>query len=739
MRKSWLYIIGIIALLSSCNSEDFPSTGTAQAQLTLSIDVEEYREETRASLTEVDELHLFVFDESGIWLTHQVVPVRGRSTFHFPLESSDEARILHFALVSRGAIDYTEIAQEKWMGKDEGEVITAIESNQLMYWKRVELPHLKGKNNLGNIALLRNQAKVSVYNNTPNNNKFELLGFVVHNTPEQGTLAPFNALKGKFEEGNITVSHRSLYHQLAPMDENDQLLVPESAVGFLPPTAALNLFERQSSSADNKLYLLLKAKYRSKIGYYKVGFHDAEKLNRIPIQRNVHYQFMINEVTASGFSDLQTAINNPPAENATLSVLLEEYTKISDGANALEVSKTAFIYHETDQEMKVSYKYTPSSRNPAIVEPRIELLQERGKEALNPTSFSFKNQVNPRTGEQWGEIYARTSRNKSKLTTHVAEVRVQFGNLVRTIRVELGPKKKLEANLISHGFNADDEVEIHFNLPAEDIQNQSLYPIVFQIESKYLYPEHGYSKNSNLSVKMQETGLYLYEYKAKSPGEHVIYFRRTMSNNSEVIRLESPYHQETDLVLPRREGTNPQLLRGLIWVEKGGVRTPLKLGPLVLVEPTTTPRSLTVYADGKYRLQVSEAQQDDKQQLRIEARYMDGVSYRGTTTYKTIAERGEIVLAPYFIKSSSEVYEYRNGYPTRLNIGRYHLQVREYPEIRFDSKVNSSGESYYDLYIPSDIPGKEEVEVYIQEAPWYRTKMRISELKVGVPVSFHWS
>ena len=212
-----------------------------------------------------------------------------------------------------------------------------------------------------------------------------------------------------------------------------------------------------------------------------------------------------------------------------------------------------------------------------------------------------------------------------------------------------------------------------------------------------------------------------------------------MSNNSEVIRFESPYHQETDLVLPRREGTNPQLLRGLIWVDKGGVRTPLKLGPLVLVEPTTTPRSLTVYADGKYRLQVSEAQQDDKQQLRIEARYMDGVSYRGTTTYKTIAERGEIVLAPYFIKSSSEVYEYRNGYPTRLNIGRYHLQVREYPEIRFDSKVNSSGESYYDLYIPSDILGKEEVEVYIQEAPWYRTKMRISELKVGVPVSFHWS
>ena len=713
MNIKYILFSLILALaITSCASDlDIikEEEGDSDVSISLQLDYANFdsNSTTRTNATDHKELYLFLFDEEGLWITYRKQDYTPSASLNFSLPSSVQKRIIHLALVEKGSLDvlFNLESSSKYEGKDEGEVITQINGEQAMYWQRIVAPSLKENTYLGTIQLLRNQARISILNETGTLDRFEILGFSIHNTPQKGTLAPFDGQKKLFTQGAITESYPLELQTFAPMDKNGVLTVSADEVEFTPAHQAFDLFERHRSTADNNLYIILKARFEGQICYYKLGFHDSKALTRLDIYRNTHYSIKIKAVSKKGYRDLQEAVNNAPAENASLSVLLDEYPKITDGYTSLTVDKTFYIYNEPNNDFWVDYTFSSNGESFPYTEKDVEitLIQNQGEEVLNPTTFYYNVILSKEEKKITGTIRAKSYWVLPDLKTHIGEVRIKAGDLMRTVKIEFGHKRVLNARLISYGDKSDDEVVIQLNIPKEEIVSEAIFPIKFLIESKYLYPNTDAGKNSNLVIQGLENGLYVYQFMVKEAGEHNVYFKRTLSNTSEVVSIYSDYYQLKELQVAASNSIPMYSARGNIYY-KDVENKPLPMSAKVVVSPSYIPRSLLVYENGKYRFQFERDKANSSQYVSISSRLTDGTSYKKEVYYSSLLQNRDIVLEPYLILTAGDVYYlYRNNYYL-MDMGYYRIEADGYPEIKFMRHRESAYVNNIEIRIPSNIP-----------------------------------
>lgn len=631
-------------------------------------------------------------------------------TIQVPYNS--EESIIHFIWVEEGfAEDIAKsFTSEEFVGVLEGEFINQISSSRELYWARVETPPLVDNTDLGQVALLHNMSRISILNDTPKSNRFDVLGFAIHNTPLRGTLAPFNGESGEFELGSITEAYPRELRPIAPMDDDGSLLVNQSEVELTSSNSFLDVFERYRSNVGEELYLIIKGKFKNKTYFYKLGFYDNESLSRVDLQRNYHYVISIKEVTQAGYKTLQEALNNAPAQNAGLSVLLEEYTQISDGKSSLTVSGTAFSLHSSTEKLEVSYTFKTDDDS-STLEPFIELVQRPSEEVIDPSTFSFTHDYNGRTKEYKGVIKGFASSNVPVTRVFLGSIRIRFGDLVREVRLELGPKKELAAKLTSYGSKVDDSVVIELTVKASDVLNNSMLPIDFYIDTHYLYPDTEKGHNSNLDIiHDNETDHYHYHFSAREVGKHTIYFKRNLSNKSEIVQIKSDHYLTKDLPLSGNDSTMPYIAQGYIFY-RDQEQELLDANAKIWVEPVDMPRSFWMVEKGAYSFQFDKRRVDAQHRVTLYAERKNGTTFKATYPFSYFLSVNPVVVLSSYERVSAPYLYYRES-GNKLDMRSYTFesdhngvslrQNPDYPNMFYYAQVTYS----------SSIADDEEIYIY---------------------------
>ena len=295
-----------------------PGEGTTVVNF--SVQLPEMQEATRSFTKHgITALHLLVFDENGYFVEAKAAApttptsfgVVSGTTYGFSVELSQSLskRTIHFVANS----PITDV--KKYTFGSERELINALSTSgaQDAYWQRVELPDgiIEGQTagslvgtslaRLTEVPLVRNFVKITVQNKAADdaNGGFVLEGIALVNTPNKGTIAPYNVNSGDYAVYNSSTTYSRLnsagYYGFEPADMTIDTTIPDAfavavaggqdATDDVDETVASYaesyMYERRMhDKPSDYTYVIIKGKYGGANGttsYYKVDIINQEQ------------------------------------------------------------------------------------------------------------------------------------------------------------------------------------------------------------------------------------------------------------------------------------------------------------------------------------------------------------------------------------------------------------------------------------------------------------------------------
>lgn len=548
LNKIYFILVALLAFISCTQEEDTLEAIGSDDTVKLSFTVKNanYKQFTRNTNRELEKIIALVFNSEGVYLSSQDVVMSDSKDCTITLPSSSNSRIIHFIGGETEAVNklwskYSK-SEVNFEGKDEGYLLPKLQVENLDYtffWNRIELANVNKGSEIGEVSLIRNHAKLELSNIDED---FELISYAVHDAADKGTIVSFDSKSYSFNTSVIT----------EPSDVN-YIAVEETS--FIPADQPSFLFERRASykniTGTGEFYLILKGKRKDgSEGYYKVLFVDNDTKESLPILRNYLYKVIVKDVKTHGYATLEEAMSNAPSSNALLDIKLQDYNKISDGVNTLEVSQIAFLFTQGGEDFDLSFTYKHNdSEKPDYSLISLDIIEDENKKV-----FEGKPEINQTLSADGNTIKGTvTGKISSDLPgygyTNSAVVKVQFGQLVRYVNVRLGDKQQLNVVMDVSGNFQEDEVDLIFNIPEDALADKSLYPFDIRIDTKHLYPNVDSGKNSDLLLNTDLDGSYYYIYKVYKPGVQKVHFKRNLSVYTETIQLSSNYFSWNPLEL----------------------------------------------------------------------------------------------------------------------------------------------------------------------------------------------
>lgn len=581
--KKIVYSLFTIILLafSGCVQDNIlqpepPAQAGDEVTVRFSVNIPKYKTiTTRAANGGVNDLNLLVFDEESKFIYFRTATLISQTktsgTFKVMMQPTTKPRTIHFISNYDFFPDDSDDSGDFYnqsLGKTEQEVITALESESLLFWNRTvltggigEIPDPGQFNGGQPVELLRNQAKISVESTEP---KFEITGFALYKIPNKGTAAPFDDETEEFAIGKITPSAGVTLLSNIPgqldftMDEK-------------------YLFERiQGTLIADYTAVIVEGKYKEtpdstpKTYYYKIDLLDKSTTPpmRHDIERNYHYKVTIENVNMAGASDIGSAANGDAANNVLLDASLDKFPMITDGKEEIEIEKTVVLFVEPG-ELSVQTNHWPnivnhpdSINNSGMALGVVEEVEEGGV-----SIFEAPPVVNN------GLITARIA-DPLPMTRKEAFIVISKGNISRKLRVivmlpfHFDPK----FNGTNPGIvktdgkaNQDDVAELTFTIP--DDFPEELLPLEVKIYTQGLY----YAKpkgDPNLQMKV-ENGVICYIHTVTSPGKQTLTFKTNNAGNAETVVLKA------DGFVDGLVAYNCKEQKGDIFYVKDGVQTPV--------------------------------------------------------------------------------------------------------------------------------------------------------------------
>ncbi|NDV59336.1 hypothetical protein [Bacteroides sp. 519] len=544
MKETLNTIVLFTLLLAITGCEEIPESPSPAGTCTLSFNIDIPTEEvinTREVIQTgtITNLYVLVFDPDGHFLTRaQAIPTATPGKYTVQLSPTDtelpqdeRKRIIHFVC----NYDWSAFSDVRNIGKHENEVITglSVTNGKTAYWQRVELVDGIVQNAFPNtIGLLCNMAKISVINNSKSSSSYPELTnaqFALGDYYDYGTVAPFHTTSFAFVEGAVCESPKGSLQTILESD-------------FVETGQPIHCYERHNVTSNTPLYIILKGKYDTdtEYSYYKIDIIDEGEEELYNITRNYHYIIEVTEIAGPGLKTLHEAINSPASNNLLYSVLLQDYTAISDGYAALKVETTMKTIVQPNQEFTISFSYVPNiatdTENNTMV--HIELEQDDNAPVVNLLS-----QVITTTPGQahYKATTVGTVPQYEIYTARLVFTATQNGRkLRRTVLLRFRQPSVFEdVHVTPTAIPAvnNKEVELRFTIPTNI--NSKLFPMEMFVTTLSLTPNLDYTNQDKLSFDYNKPGAFRYKYIVRNAGEHVVHFRTTGSTTNEVLELES--------------------------------------------------------------------------------------------------------------------------------------------------------------------------------------------------------
>lgn len=527
MKNVIIYLIASFALFACQDEYEVEKPGVpGKATLKISVNIPEYRIATRAASFEnnLSDVWLLTFDMNGLFIgrVHATdldsQETNGVGNGSFKAEVSEETRIVH---VVANYDNWSSFDDKAFAEKDEKELMPALYGSKMVFWGRSEVSSLASPLS---VTLFRNQAKVTVQNETDN---FTVTGYALANIVSTGTVAPFipNMEPNPFAiQDDITTLPLGT---LLRTDQSDTDCNLEDKYMFENP----NYYENQS-------FLIIKGRLKdgSEL-YYKIQFLDNNK-RPYTIVRNFQYKVIIKSFSeeAKGSNSFEDA-KKAEVSNNIYADIFKDSPSISDSDNnRLTVSNLNFLYTQGGT-LNVTAHYT-ENEVPNDKEISVSIQEDRGN-IISGLSYDGNGNITARIAR----VYAGQNE---------ATISVKAGKLSRTITVTSSTLYSFSPAAFTPELytGKDQDITLSFRIP-DGIPNY-LYPLKCEITTQYLYPT---DPNKDLQINFTN-GVYKYVYWAESPGAKTLNFKTSLDNSNETVTIENDYFKTAEINLVSRQFEN---------------------------------------------------------------------------------------------------------------------------------------------------------------------------------------
>lgn len=527
MKNVIIYLIASFALFACQDEYEVEKPGVpGKATLKISVNIPEYRIATRAASFEnnLSDVWLLTFDMNGLFIgrVHATdldsQETNGVGNGSFKAEVSEDTRIVH---VVANYDNWSSFDDKAFAEKDEKELMPALYGSKMVFWGRSEVSSLASPLS---VTLFRNQAKVTVQNETDN---FTVTGYALANIVSTGTVAPFipNMEPNPFAiQDDITTLPLGT---LSRTDQSDTDCNLEDKYMFENP----NYYENQS-------FLIIKGRLKdgSEL-YYKIQFLDNNK-RPYTIVRNFQYKVIIKSFSedAKGSNSFEDA-KKAEVSNNIYADIFKDSPSISDSDNnRLTVSNLNFLYTQGGT-LNVTAHYT-ENEVPNDNEISVSIQEDRGN-IISGLSYDGNGNITARIAR----VYAGQNE---------ATISVKAGKLSRTITVTSSTLYSFSPAAFTPELytGKDQDITLSFRIP-DGIPNY-LYPLKCEITTQYLYPT---DPNKDLQINFTN-GVYKYVYWAESPGAKTLNFKTSLDNSNETVTIENDYFKTAEINLVSRQFEN---------------------------------------------------------------------------------------------------------------------------------------------------------------------------------------
>lgn len=517
-----------------------PGEGTTVVNF--SVQLPEMQEATRSFIKlGIERLHLLVFDENGYFVEAKAAApttptsfgVASGTTYGFSVElsQSPNKRTIHFVANSPTA------DVKNYPFGSERELINALSTSgaQDAYWQRVELPDgiIEGQTagsligtslaNLTAVPLVRNFVKITVQNKAAANANggFVLEGIALVNTPNQGTIAPYNVNSGDYAVYNSSTTYSGLngagYYGFEPAGMTINATIPTTTFA-----AAVNVTdgsrEGVASYADSYMYerrmhdkpsdytyVIIKGKYNNGTpSYYKVDIiNEAQNGAYFDLLRNFNYVIDINNVLGDGFDSPQAAAAAVASNNISASIDTQNLLNISDGKARLYVEYVDKVLTKAGT-YTLKYKYVPNIANSNTVSNGY--VTDSETTTAKPVDLSMVVEGNVISSFSVANTDVDGWRTITFETNPVDGVKnqtitIRAGALKRDIQLSLRAPFQMGVQVTGNSTALGSDRIVTISLPT-DLLPEAIFPLEFVIVDKNLSISPDTSEaNNNLPVK----------------------------------------------------------------------------------------------------------------------------------------------------------------------------------------------------------------------------------------------
>lgn len=525
-----------------------PGEGTTVVNF--SVQLPEMQEATRSfTVPGIERLHLLVFDENGYFVEAKAAApttsfgVESGKTYGFSvqLSQSPNKRTIHFVANS----PITDV--KNYSFGSERELINALSTTnaQDAYWQRVELPDgiiedkttgLSGTSleKLTAVPLVRNFVKITVQNKAAAsaNGSFVLEGIALVNTPNQGTIAPYNVNSGDYAVYNSSTTYSALneagYYGFEPAGMTINATIPNPTTFAAAVTGGQDVTDDEEAVASyaesymyerrmhdkpsDYTYVIIKGKYNNgTTSYYKVDIiNKAQNGAYFDLLRNFNYVIDINDVLGDGFSSPDAAAAAVASNNISASIDTQNLLNISDGKARLYVEYVDKVLTKAGT-YTLKYKYVPNIGSPTTVSNGY--VTSGKTDTTHPVDLSMVVAGNViKTGtvsvantdvDGWRTITFATN-PVDAVNPKNQTITIRAGALKRDIQLSLRAPFVMSVDVTGNGTALGSARTVAITLPSE-VLPEAIFPLEFVIVDKNLSISPDTSKqNNNLPVK---TGL----------------------------------------------------------------------------------------------------------------------------------------------------------------------------------------------------------------------------------------
>lgn len=600
MKKIFFALVAILAL-GSCIREELPSGDIARGDtfdLKFSVVVPEMHTATRAmGAEEITTLHLYIFDENGYLSQAKEATLLGEDTSNtyedtvasnFRVEEVYESKLkrtVHFIA------DLPENAKTSF-GSEQELINSMYTDGSEAFWQRMVFEDgLNADTKITNVPLVRNYAQVTVVSEVGTDVLTDI-SFVLANTPDRGTVAPYIVSEQDYAEYPINVTDPALAYETISAtgyighEPGGLSLLNTTFAGTGDSGATFNanpkyLYERTHVDKDKRLltekptFAIIKGKFggSNSFTYYKVDFVDTNS-NYINILRNFEYRIVIKGVKSAGYNNASDAAVKAASNNIDLAVETRDLTSITNGTGALYVSATQIVHNDPTKPIELKYRYIPD-------------ITKKGTVTNNPTTqsngpveitLSTADDEHPAVVSSWSVASAdvegwRTIQftpNALGTSAKSQDVYIKAGGMTRIVQLILTESPDLTAFGVAQlggvvGNVAQSDVDVVITLPTNLFEG--MFPLDFVIVSDKLTIAPNPLRNSlpvvtNRAVNGAEGGRYygytaviewedyaIYNDEGKIVGYNQafpFYFLSNTANSASTIWAYNKYFGSTD-------------------------------------------------------------------------------------------------------------------------------------------------------------------------------------------------